>query len=240
MRHTTTDPSVAEGRTRSARARAVAGDEEGAASEKSSSGERASSEQGDVNSLHGVLDRVESASEDGEKVSLGKVLDVLGEHTFAPLLLIPGLVMLAPGPADIPGVPIVLGLFVILVAVQPLLNREHIWIPHWMENRELSSRRVKKMIAWLRRPAGWIDRLTKRRYTPLVNHAGVAVIAVACILIAASTPILEFIPFSANLAGAAITAFALALIAKDGLIAGIATLLSLGTVGLVLYQAIGG
>ncbi|WP_235935098.1 exopolysaccharide biosynthesis protein [Candidatus Laterigemmans baculatus] len=193
-----------------------------------------------MHSLHDVLDRVESAAENREKVSLGQVLDALGERSFAPLILVPGLIMLAPGPADIPGVPIVLGLFVALVAVQPLLRREHIWIPQWMERRELSSRRIKQMVSWLRRPAGWLDRLTKRRYTGLVNHAGALTIAVACILIAASTPLLEFVPFSANLAGGAITAFALALLAKDGLVAGIAILFSLGTLGLVLYQFIGG
>ncbi len=48
-------------------------------------------------------------------------------------------------PADIPGVPMALGLCVILIAVQPLLNHEPVWIPQWMEKRELSSRRVKKL-----------------------------------------------------------------------------------------------
>lgn len=193
----------------------------------------------EVHSIHALLDQVESVSENSEKISLGMVLDAVGEHSFAPLLLITGLIMLAPGPADIPGVPVILGLFVIGIAIQPLMRHEHIWVPRWMEKREISSRRAKKMVGWLRRPAGWIDHVIKQRYTWLVDHAGVSVIAVACILIAASTPVLEFVPFSANLAGAAITAFGLALLARDGLLAGLAILFSIGTAALVLYQFAG-
>ena len=45
------------------------------------------------------------------------------------------------------------------------------------------------------------------------------VIGIACVIIALILPLLEFIPFSANLAGIALTMFGLALIARDGYLA---------------------
>ncbi len=191
-------------------------------------------------SLNQLLDHINrSASHGGgedRKVSLGDVLQAVGRHSFAPLLMIAGLVMFAPGPADIPGVPVVIGLFVILVSVQLVIRREHIWVPQWMERRKLKPQTIRTMTGWLRRPAGWIDRVTKARWTWLIDRAGVTIIAVACILIAIATPVLEFVPFSANLAGAAITTFSLALLTRDGLLAALAMLFSVAAEGVVIYQ----
>src|SRR6056297_516572 len=68
-------------------------------------------------SLNELLDHLTRSARDGtaerRKVSLGHVLDAIGRHSFAPLLMVAGLIMFAPGPADIPGVPVVIGLFVI-------------------------------------------------------------------------------------------------------------------------------
>lgn len=190
-------------------------------------------------SLKSMLDQVERLSEHQDRVSFGDALDAIGRHTFAPILLLIGLIMMVPGPADIPGVPVVLGLLVIVVSAQILMHREHLWIPQWMERRRIGSRKLQKMTSWLRKPAGWMDRITKQRYSWLINHAGTGIVAISCIIIAAATPVLEFVPFSANLAGLAITTFALALIARDGLVAAVAILLAIGTAGLVAYSLSG-
>ncbi len=62
--------------------------------------------------------------------------------------------------------------------------------------------------------------------------------AVSCILIAAAMPAMEFIPFSANLAGAALTAFGLSLIAHDGVLALFAFGFTALTFGVVAYNFI--
>lgn len=188
--------------------------------------------------LAGMLKQVEALSEDRDEVTLGEALDTVGEHSFAPILLLIGLLMLVPGPADIPGVPVLLGVLVIIVSVQILIGREHLWVPAWMERRRMNSERLHRLLGWLKRPAGWLDQVTKQRYTWLIDHAGVGIVSIACILIALATPLLEFIPFSANVAGAAIATFSLALIARDGLIAVIAIVLAVSTVGLVVYKVL--
>ena len=186
-----------------------------------------------------LLDRVGAAAKEGDRTSVGDVLDHVGTRSFAPILLIAGLVMLAPVIGDIPGVPVLMGLIVILVAAQFLLRRDHVWLPRWILRRSIDHAKLEKAVGWLRRPARFADRWTKPRLKWAVRHSGAYALGVACIVVAAATPIMEFIPFSANLAGIAITAFALALIAQDGAIAIVAIAFSLGAVGLVVHQLLG-
>ena len=56
-----------------------------------------------------------------------------------------------------------------------------------------------------------------------------------CIIIAISMPAMEVVPFVANAAGAALTAFGLSLIAHDGLLALIAFVFTTISVGLVAH-----
>lgn len=196
------------------------------------------SDASEVRSLGDVLDRMEEAAHSGRDTSLQDVMETLGRRSYAPLLLVPGLIMLAPGPGDIPGVPVLMGLLVILVAGQLLVRRRHLWLPDWMLNRSVKSSTLQKVVRWLRKPARFMDRWTQPRLRGLVRHAGTSVVALACILVAAATPVMEFVPFSANIAGLAITAFGLSLIAEDGLVAAIAIAFSVGAAVLVGWQFI--
>lgn len=61
-------------------------------------------------------------------------------------------------------------------------------------------------------------------------------VATACTIIALALPVMEFIPFSANVAGAALTAFGVALITNDGLVALFALLITVGAIALIVYN----
>jgi hypothetical protein len=119
------------------------------------------------------------------------------------------------------------------------MRRDHLWLPHWLLQRSIANDKLRKTVRWLRGPARFIDRWTRPRYTRLVRHAGGFVIALACILIAAATPVMEVVPFSANIAGVAITAFGVALVVQDGLVAIAAILFSFATFGVVIRQLLG-
>lgn len=193
-----------------------------------------------VQDLEQLLDRTEDAAKDsGERTSVGDILDHIGTRSFAPILLVAGLVMLAPVIGDIPGVPVLMGLIVILVAAQLLARRRHIWLPQWILRRSVDHAKIEKAVKWLRRPARFVDRWTKPRLEWAVRHAGAYVVAATCIVVAAATPIMEFIPFSATFAGIAITSFGLALVARDGAIALVAMIVCIAMIGFVAYQFLG-
>jgi hypothetical protein len=187
-----------------------------------------------IHDLESLLDRVEQLTYTNGEVCLEDIIEVVGTRWFGPLLMVPGLVMVVPGVGDIPGVSALMGFVVLLVSVQAIFDRSTVWLPHWIAGRAVGEAKVKRAIKWLRRPAVFIDNMTKRRLTWAVRHSSMYVIAATCILIAAMTPVLEFIPGSAMLAGAAITHFGLALLAHDGLIALVAIAFSLGTMGMLL------
>jgi hypothetical protein len=189
-----------------------------------------------IHDLESLLDRVEQLTYTNGEVCLEDIIEVVGTRWFGPLLMVPGLVMVVPGVGDIPGVSVLMGFVVLLASVQAIFDRSTVWLPHWLAYRSISEARVKRAIKWLRRPAVFIDNMTKRRLTWAVRHSSMYIIAATCILIAAMTPLLELIPGSAMLAGAAITHFGLALLAHDGLIALLAISFSLGTIGMLLSK----
>lgn len=172
-----------------------------------------------IDGVTGLLERIDAVAAEKEQVSIGDLLDAIGQRSFAPLLLVAGLVILAPVVGDVPGVPTAMGALVVLTTAQMLLRREHLWMPRWVEERAAEATKVRKAVGWLRPPGRLVDRWTRPRLGAFVGREGSMVIAVACLLVALLTPVMEFVPFSANIAGLAICAFALALVARDGLIA---------------------
>ncbi|MEK9499968.1 exopolysaccharide biosynthesis protein [Gaopeijia maritima] len=192
----------------------------------------------EVSGLDTLLDRLAQAAADGGSLSVGSAMDVVGRRSFGPILLLAGLVAIAPLVGDIPGIPTSMGLIVLLSVVQILFGRDSIWIPGWIERRSASEEKVARAIDWLRSPAGFLDRVTRPRLRLLVEGRGSLLIALACVLIALSMPFLEFVPFSSTGAAAGLVAFGLALVARDGLVAAVAfvlTALTYGVVGWVVF-----
>lgn len=184
-------------------------------------------------SLEELLDQIDEARDGEASVSLDQILDAVGRRSFGPLLVVAGLIVLAPVIGDIPGMSTIMGVFVAMVAVQIVLGRDHVWLPQWMLQRSVQSSRLAKPIGWLRKPARWIDGLTRPRLQALVGGMASRVVAGICLGVAAVMPLMEVVPFSANAAGLVLVVFGLALIASDGLMALIGAIVSVGTLVLI-------
>ena len=189
-----------------------------------------------VTNLQQLLDSIEDASQRGDRISLSAVLETMGERSFGPMLVLAGVVVLAPLIGDIPGIPTTVGIIVFLVAGQLLLGRKHFWLPRWLLERSVASDKARKALGWLRPPARVIDRLLAPRLTMFTRGAATYAVAVACLVIAMTMPAMEVVLFAANVAGAALCAFGLALIARDGLMALIAFAFTATTIGVGMYN----
>ncbi|GHA83535.1 exopolysaccharide biosynthesis protein [Modicisalibacter luteus] len=188
------------------------------------------------NDLEQLIEHLDTSTRNSERVSLGMIVESIGDRSFGPLLLVAGLITLAPLIGDIPGVPTLMAILVLLVSVQLILGRRHFWLPQWLLRRSVEEKTFTRGIRWMRRPAYWIDKLLRPRLSMLVRGPGLYAVAVTCSLIAFAMPLMEVVPFSANGAGAALTLFGLALIGRDGLLALIGFLLLPGTAGFIIYQ----
>lgn len=189
-----------------------------------------------VPTLEEVMDRIAEAGQDRDAVSVDTILDAVGQRSFGPALLLVGLIVLAPIIGDIPGVPTLCAVMVFMFSIQLMLHREHFWLPQWMLRRSVKTRSLNKAIKLSRKPARFIDRLVKPRLTFLIRgYIPTRCVALASMAIALMMPAMEFIPFSANLAGAVLTCFALALIARDGVLALLAFTLTGASATVVIY-----
>ncbi|MHB1327103.1 MAG: exopolysaccharide biosynthesis protein [Gemmatimonadales bacterium] len=188
--------------------------------------------------LEELLDQIDEAREDEERVSLEMIMDTVGRRSLGPPLLVAGLIVTAPVIGDIPGVPTTTGIFVGLIAAQIVWGRSELWLPKWMLRRSVTSSKLDKPLRWLRKPAKWVDRVLRPRLSTLTEGVASRVIAFACLLIAAIMPAMEIVPFSANLAGIILIAFGLALIAGDGLLALIGMVVAAGTLAFVISSVL--
>ncbi len=185
-----------------------------------------------------LLELLDEADYEDGQVSWGEIMDTVGSRSFGPVILIAGIFTLAPLIGDIPGVPTLIGVFLLLIVGQLLVGRKHVWLPEFLLSRSVEEEKLHKAVAWMKKPAEFVDRLLQPRLSILVEGRMTNFIALLCLCIAFTMPVMEVVPFSANLAGAALTGFGLALIARDGVLALIALAFSASIVTMLLYALV--
>jgi len=184
---------------------------------------------GDPCNLQELLDRIRARAVTKDHVSAQDILQSVGERSFGPLILVAGLITVAPLIGDIPGVPTLLAIIVLLTLGQRLCQRRSIWLPRKLARRSLPQKKLLTGLDWAEKPARFIDGCTRQRMSWLVTGVGQYLMVFACILVALAMPLMELIPFSANGGGLALMAFGLAIVARDGLLALIAIAATTGT-----------
>jgi hypothetical protein len=172
-----------------------------------------------ITNIDGLLTKIEAASKGARRVTIEDLYEQIGGRSFGPLMLMAGLVTLAPLVGDIPGVPTTIGVIVIIISSQMVIGRTSFWLPGILLNRSVPAAKLRKALSWLRRPARFVDRLVRPRLVALATGPATRVIAGLCLVIGLAMPLMDFVPFTANIAGLGLTAFGLSLIAHDGALA---------------------
>lgn len=184
-----------------------------------------------------MLDELEKLVEDNEKTTMGEVVEVLGQRSFGPFLLLPALLEMSPV-GGIPGVPTVLAAIIVLFAAQIVIGRKHMWLPGFLERRSLRTKRIGKAMPFLRKAGSFLDRWFHGRIKTLTRGAWLRAAAICVIVLALTVPPLELLPFASTAPMAAIAAFGLAMLVGDGLLmlaaflcAGLAFAVGFGMIG---------
>ena len=183
-----------------------------------------------------LLDKIRACADEDDKVSLDQIMEAVGRRSFGPLLLMAGVFVSAPGIADIPGVPTVIGLFVLIISIQMIFGCDHFWLPKWLLKRAVKSKTIHKMAGsrWVRKPARFIDHLLKERLQFLTGQPATVAIAIVCVATMLVMPLTEVVLLAANVVGASVVAFGLALIANDGLMTLLGFLISAAAITLAV------
>ncbi len=164
--------------------------------------------------LRGLLDRVEEIS-GGQTVDLKTVIEALGNRSFGPVLLLCGLFLLTPL-GMLPGVPMALGVIVMLFSVQLLFRKSHPWMPKFLRRVKVSAKSLEKT----RKFAGpWLDRIdnvVRPRFEWAARGPMLVFTALVAILLAATMLPLGAVPFGVVVPGFIIGLMGLGITGRDG------------------------
>ena len=154
----------------------------------------------------------------GPRVSLGDLVDALGERGFGLLILVLALPNVVPGPA-IPGFS---AIFALPLGLQLTLRRHEPRLPGWIGRRSLSLDRFRALVA---RAAPLLRRLEARLRPRGLPLGGWGAPALGAVLVVLALALAVPVPFGNTPAALAIIIVALGLLERDGraVAAGVAT-----------------
>lgn len=189
--------------------------------------------------VQSILEDLGRMASDVDRASVGGVVETLGGRGFGPFLFVPALIEITPI-GGIPGLPSFLAFIIAVVAVQILLGRDHLWLPGFVERRNVSGERLEAAVRKLE-PAGkrldrWFHGSLERLTGPGPRRAAAAVCLVLCLTV----PPLELLPFASTAPMAAIAMFGLAMTFNDGRLMAAAFVASALALGFGLWTWLGG
>ena len=184
--------------------------------------------------LEELMDAILADSGSSDEVSLAQIMQAVGTRAYGPLLLVPGLVALAPTGA-VPGMSIVTGTIIFVVAIQLLFGRNEPWIPKRALEFSFSRDTLLSALERGRPYARRIDNFLKPSFTQVTDFPATRIIAIVAIALALSMFPLALVPFAVAIPSSAIVLFALGLTARDGRLIIAGFILAALALALILY-----
>lgn len=167
--------------------------------------------------ITGIIDRLEKSA-DHDPVTLRDLIEAFGKTSFLTSMCVPALLVISP----LSGVPLfssACGILIASIAIQMLFGRDHLWLPDGVMRLSVANARLTAALKYLHRVGVNIDDHTRPRLSPLMTAPFRKAYQALCVLCGALMPVLEIVPFSSSILGAATILFATALIVRDGLLA---------------------
>ncbi|MBU2580358.1 MAG: exopolysaccharide biosynthesis protein [Alphaproteobacteria bacterium] len=189
----------------------------------------------DTQILADVVDQL-SSNTSGDQVSVGDVLDAFEDRSIGALCAIIGVIAATPLVGAIPGVSILTGMLVILIASQYVAGRDSPWIPAFLRARSIARDTLKEGMKQIRPYAVWVDQYIKPRVSWIIaGRVQRRVAAVAMCLLALTMFPLALVPWGVQAPATAIVMLGVAMIGRDGLFALIGYVLSVLTIFVMIY-----
>lgn len=169
----------------------------------------------EIHSVSDILERLEELAAQGPRVNGGALVRAFGSRSYGPLLMLPPMLEISPL-GGVPGFASTMAVVVALVAGQMMFGLECCWLPRVLTRGSVPSAKIRRASEKMRPLARRLDRWFHGRLRKLTRGTAVRAAAMACILLACTVPLLEFVPFASTAPMAAIALFGLALLVHDG------------------------
>ena len=165
----------------------------------------------------GIIDRLTEIGDKNDKVSIGDIVGAFGSRSYGPVFLVPALIGVSPV-GGIPGVPTFLAATLLLIAVQLVFGKDHLWLPGVLKNRSVEGEKLANAAEDMEGVARRMDKIFHGRLEMFTGPTAARVAAGVIALLCLAVPPLELLPFAVALPMAVIAAFGIALIVRDGLL----------------------
>ncbi len=169
----------------------------------------------DTRPVRSIVDRLHDVS-DRDCVRMQDMVTAFGRSSFLPMMMLPALLVVSPL-SGIPFFSTFCGLTIAVISGQLLTQREHLWLPNFLMRQKVEGEKARNAAQKLRKVANWLDDHARDRFKVLVSRAFRPWLATLCLFCGLCMPLLEFVPFSSSILGAAVLCFCTAMLAEDGL-----------------------
>jgi hypothetical protein len=96
-----------------------------------------------------------AGAEGGDRILFGDLVAAMRNRAFGVLFLLFGIPNCLPMP---PGIPVICGIVVALIAAQMVMGRDQLWLPSFLASKSFKRSDLKRIVA---RSQGWIRRLER-------------------------------------------------------------------------------
>jgi hypothetical protein len=167
-------------------------------------------------------------------ISFAELVEALGERGFGLVLILLGLVDCVPLP---PGISSLVGIPLLLVALQMLVGRHMPWLPQSIGRRELRRSDVVRMVSGAQPLLLRIERLCRPRHATVFRVASTRVLGgfIALLALCVMIPL----PFTNFLPSLATVVIAVAMIELDGLLLGLGVAFGVGAIAITVVVTAG-
>jgi hypothetical protein len=118
---------------------------------------------------------------DGERVTVGQILDALDARAFGLATLIFSLPSVVPMP---PGVPTVVGIALLIVSLQMVIGRQELWLPGFLTKRSFSRVALVRAFEKLAPRLEAVEKIAKPRLLFMTGRIGTVAIGLVVLFMA--------------------------------------------------------
>lgn len=166
------------------------------------------------------------------QVSVGAIIDMLGDRSFAAALLLFAALNLLPLP---PGATFFTGAPLVLIAMQMVWGSPRVWMPRRIREATIPAEKFRSAVDWIAPRLLRIEKLIRPRYWPFWHRQGEiiigAVVLVLAIIITLPIPLGNWPP------ALAIAFISLALSERDGVLLAIGAFLGVLAIAIITLLA---
>ncbi|HEX5005712.1 MAG TPA: exopolysaccharide biosynthesis protein, partial [Hyphomonadaceae bacterium] len=118
---------------------------------------------------------------DGERVTVGQILDALDARAFGLATLVFSLPSIVPMP---PGVPTVVGIALLIVSLQMVIGRHELWLPGFLSKRSFARMALVRAFEKLAPRLESVEKIAKPRLLFMTGKVGTVLIGLVVLFMA--------------------------------------------------------